>query len=80
MAVETTEYLKAAERFIRAAGRRCAESDPEDFGQLLELSELLRQAQQTAVDGMLANGFSWAEIARGANMKRQSAHQRWGGR
>lgn len=78
MVVETPEYMAAARRFVRAAGRRAGQGDPEDLTELLTLGGVLAEAQQVAVDGLREAGFSWAEIARAAGVSRQSAHERWG--
>lgn len=78
MAVETSEYLKAAARFIRAAGRRCAEADEVELGELLSLYAVLDEAVQTAVDGQRDRGQSWAYIAQATGKTRQAAFQRWG--
>lgn len=78
MAVETSEYLKAAKRFIRAAGRRVAEADEVELAELLELQATLDEAVQTAVDGIRSRGMSWAYIAAATGTSRQAAFQRWG--
>jgi hypothetical protein len=77
MSVETSEYLKAAKRFIRAAGRRVAEADEIELGELLKLQDTLDEAVQTAVDGMKER-HSWAYIATATGYSRQAAYQRWG--
>lgn len=76
-AVETTEYLSAASRFIRAAGRRVADSDEIELEALLGLQTVLADAIQHAVDGQLAMGKSWADIARATGKTAQAAHKRW---
>lgn len=78
MSVETTEYLKAAKRFIRAAGRRVAVGDEVDLADLLTLQATLDEAIQEGVDGMRAQGHSWEYIAAGTGKTRQAAYQRWG--
>jgi hypothetical protein len=76
--VETSEYLGAARRFIRAAGRRVADSDEIELEQLLDLQTVLADAIQLAVDGQRAMGKSWADIARATHKSPQAAHKRWG--
>jgi hypothetical protein len=78
--VETPEYLKAAARFIRAAGRRVANADEADLAQLLTLQNELDAAVQTAVDGIRSRGHSWAYIAAATGTTRSAAFQRWGGK
>lgn len=77
---ETTEYLAAARRFIRAAGRRVAEADEVELGLLLELRHDLDVAITDAVNGQRARGMSWAYIAAAMGTTRQAAHARFGGR
>lgn len=77
--VETTEYLAMVRRMLRAAGRRVADSDPEDLAELLALQADLDQAIATAVHGMRnTHGASWADIARATGTTRQAAAMRWG--
>lgn len=78
MAVETIEYLKAAARFIRAAGRRVAEADEIELAELLKLQAVYDEAVQTAVDGIRERGMSWQYIASATGTTRQAAYQRWG--
>lgn len=78
VAVETIEYLGAAKRFIRAAGRRVAEADEIELRDLLSLQEVLDAAIQEAVDGRRSRGLSWAYIASATGKTRQAAFQRWG--
>lgn len=80
MAVETMEYLAAAKRFIRAAGRRVAEADEIELAELLKLQAVLDEAVQTAVDGIRDRGQSWQYIATATGTTRQAAFQRWGRR
>ena len=78
MAVETMDYLQAAKRFIRAAGRRVAEADEVELAELLKLQATLDEAVQTAVDGIRERGMSWQYIATATGTSRQAAYQRWG--
>ena len=76
--VETTEYLQAAERFIRAAGRRVADGDEIELANLLRLEDVLKEAIQSAVDGQRALGKSWPAIAAATGKSQQAAAKRWG--
>lgn len=78
--VETVEFLGAARRFIRAAGRRVGECDEHELAALLELQDDLNQAIQAAVDGQRQYGKSWADIARATGRTREAAYQRWNGK
>ena len=75
--VETTEYLGAATRFIRAAGRRVAEGDEAELEGLLKLQDTLADAIQDAVDGQLRMGKTWQDIAAATGKTAQAAHKRW---
>ena len=75
--VENRDYAAFSRRVIRAAGRRIAAGDIEELSQLLGLERELQQAIQTAVNGLRAEGYSWADIALRIGITRQAAHQRW---
>lgn len=75
---ETTEYLGAARRFIRAAGRRVADADEIELAQLVALQDVVDEAIVTAIRGMRDRDCSWAYIARGLGVTRQAAQMRWG--
>lgn len=60
-------------RMIRAHGKRVAEADPVDLGDLVALREVLDQAVGVAVAGLRAQGNSWAAIAEGLGISRQAA-------
>lgn len=76
--VETMDYLGAARRFIRAAGRRVGDCDEHELAALLDLQNSLDVAIQTAVDGQRSYGKSWADIARATGATREAAYMRWG--
>ncbi len=78
MSVETSEFLSAAKRFIRAAGARVANADEPELTQLVALYADLDDAVVTAIRGMRARGCSWAYIARGLGVTRQAAQMRYG--
>lgn len=75
--LETMDYLGAARRFIRAAGRRVAECDEPELAAMLELQAVLDAAIADAVMGQKTRK-SWAQIALGTGTTRESAYQRWG--
>ena len=78
MAVETMEYLAAAERFVRAAGRRVAEADEPELQRLVRLHAVVFEATREAVDGWRGLGRSWSEIGRALGMSKQAAQQQFG--
>ena len=73
------EYLGAARRFIRAAGRRVRECDEHELAALLALRADLEAAIADAVDGQKERK-SWASIALATGTTREAAYQRWGRR
>lgn len=75
---ETPDFIAAARRFIRAAGRRVADADEVELGMLLGLRHVLDEAVAEAVRGQRDRGLSWAYIASAAGTSRQAAQQRWG--
>lgn len=76
--IETADYLKMLRRMIRAAGKRVGHADPADLRLLAELRVDLDDALQTGVDGLRADGFTWASIGEAMGTTRQAALMRWG--
>lgn len=74
---ETAEYLGAARRFIKGAGRRVADADEVELAELLELQTVLNEAIATAMAGQMSYGRSWSYIAQATGTTRQAARQRW---
>ena len=77
--VETMDYLGAARRFIRAAGRRVAECDEIELAELIALRATVEAAIDEAVAGQKTRK-SWAGIALATGTTREAAYQRWGRR
>jgi hypothetical protein len=76
--VENPDYAAFARRIIRAHGRRIADGDVDALADLLDLAAELDAATRTAVEGLRAHGYSWADIAARLGTTRQAAQQRWG--
>ncbi len=72
------DYLGAARRFIRAAGRRVGECDEHELAELVGLRQALDEAEAVAVAGQRAYGKSWAAIGRALGITREAAFQRYG--
>jgi hypothetical protein len=77
--VENDEYAAFIRRALRAYGRRVATGDVEALRDLVALAGDVDEAITTAVTGLRAFGYSWAEIANRLGISRQAAHERWGG-
>lgn len=74
----TEDYLAAVRRMLRAAARRVANGDEFELAELLTLQNDLEWAVGQAVAGQRAIGDkSWAAIADGASVTKQTAHERW---
>ena len=74
--VEPADYAAFLRRSIRAMGRRVAEADPVALAQLCELRQALDAAEDEAMSGLAAQGFSYTEMARPLGITRQAARQR----
>jgi DNA-directed RNA polymerase specialized sigma24 family protein len=77
--VENDEYAAFVRRAINAYARRVASGDVEALRDLVTLSDQLDAALITAVKGLRAFGYSWAEIGARLGISKQAAQQRWGG-
>jgi len=76
--VENDEFAAFVRRVIQAHGRRVAGGDVEALPVLLDLADDIDRAARTAVTGLRACGYSWAEIAARLGTTRQAVQQRWG--
>lgn len=76
--VENDEYGAFARRIVKAHGRRVATGDIAGLADLARLTAAVEAATETAVIGLKAAGYSWAEIGRELGFTRQAAQQRWG--
>jgi len=74
----TQEYLKMLRRMVRDAGRRVGRADPEDLAELVAIRGDLDAAIRAAVDGLRADGFTWASIGEATGTTRQAALMKWG--
>jgi len=74
----TEDYLGAVRRMLKAAARRVARGDEFELGELLSLQSDLDWAIGQAVAGQRELGAkTWAMIADGASITKQTAHGRW---
>ena len=77
--VENDEYAAFLRRAIRAFGRRMGQGDIDALADAAFLADQLDTAIRTAIKGLRARGYSWADIGRQLGVTRQAAQQRWGG-
>lgn len=75
--VENDDYSAFSRRIVAAHGRRIAAGDVEGLASLAALSAEVDRAIETAIRGLRAAGYSWAEIAARLGITRQAAHQRF---
>jgi hypothetical protein len=75
---ENDEYAVFLQRVIRAYSRRVASGDIEALFYMTGLAADLDTAISQAVTGLLACGYSWADIGLRLGITRQAAQQRWG--
>jgi hypothetical protein len=75
--IETPAYVDFAKRIIRGAGKRVAVGDEWELGELISLRDEVEEAIDTAVAGLREQGHSWAYIADGLGVTRQSAYERY---
>ncbi len=76
--VENDQYAAFTGRVIRAHARRIARGDIEGLADLHALEDHIQHAIHTAVAGLRATGYSWAEIGIRLGITRQAAQQRFG--
>lgn len=75
--IDTSAYLRMTARIVSGAGRRVAESDPEELHELLLLRDAVDQAVLEAVAGLRRSGATWQDIGDSIGTTRQAAIMRW---
>jgi CRP-like cAMP-binding protein len=75
---EAQKYGAFARRILRAMGRRVSDRDIEALSVLADLQAEVAAQMQASVDGLLASGYSWADIGRQLGISRQGAQQKYG--
>ena len=77
--VKNDEYGEFIRRILRACSRRVAGGDIEALALMTGLAGELDNVIGQAVNGLRAQGYSWAEIGARLGISRQAVQQRWGG-
>ena len=72
------EFAAFGRRMLRAFTRRVSEGDVEGLAELAHLAELAELATGQAARALVADGYSWADVARVLGTSRQNAHKRYG--
>lgn len=75
---DNAEFYGAIKRMIRAAYKRTAAGDPEEFAALGDLPGLCTALEAQAVQSMREAGYTWEHIGSAFKMTKQAAFQRWG--
>lgn len=73
--VSNTDFVAFLRRVVRASARRVADGDEPELAELMAVRDELDDAICQAIDGQLAWGKSWTQIAVGMNMTKQGAFQ-----
>lgn len=75
--VETSDFLRAVARLIRAAGRRVGDADIDELRDLLAMQAELDRTIVQAVAGLRAAGVTWQQIGEANGTTGQAATIRW---
>jgi hypothetical protein len=76
--VETSEYIQAARRFIRGAGRRVGDMDIAELPALAQLTAEADAVLQAAATRLHDEcGYSWGDIGTAMGTTRQGAFRRF---
>ncbi len=75
--VENDDYAAFTRRVLAAHARRIATGDIEELSSLTALAGDIDTALRTAVIGLRAAGYSWADLAAHLGVTRQAAQQRF---
>jgi hypothetical protein len=75
--VENESYAKFCERVVKSLGDRVGEGDVEHLRYIRRLREVAQEAEGRAISGLLAQGYSYAEVGAGLGISRQAVHKAW---
>lgn len=75
---ENDEFAGMLIRLLKAYGKRVGEADEVDLRDMVEVGKVFDEQLQAAVDRQRERGYSWAQIAEGLGVKRQTAWERFG--
>lgn len=73
--VENESYAKFCARVVRSLGDRVGNGDCHHLGYIRDLKNLCAEAEGRAILGLLAQGYSYAEIGAGLGISRQAVHK-----
>lgn len=73
--VENEAYTAFALRVVKSLGDRVGDGDVHHLAYIRTLREAAKEAEGRAVLGLMAQGYSYAEIGAGLGISRQAVHQ-----
>ena len=73
--ITSTQFVAFLRRVVRASARRVAEGDEPELAELFAVRDDLDDAICSAIEGQLAIGKTWSQIAAGMGTSRQGAQQ-----
>jgi hypothetical protein len=73
-----TEWFRMLKRMVAASGRRVAHADADDLRELVAIRESLDDAIRAAIDGLRADGYSWAALGESLGVTGQAVYMRYG--
>lgn len=73
--VENEAYAAFCARVVKSLGDRVGNGDCHQLRYIRNLAVLVREAEGRAVQGLLAQNYSYAEIGQGLGISRQAVHQ-----
>lgn len=73
--VENESYAAFCMRVAKSLGDRVGDGDPHHLEYIRTLREVVREAEGRAILGLMAQGYSYAEIGAGLGISRQAVHK-----
>lgn len=73
--VENESYAEFCMRVAKSLGDRVGDGDVEHLRFIRTLREVVEEAEGRAILGLLAQGYSYAEIGAGLGISRQAVHK-----
>jgi DNA invertase Pin-like site-specific DNA recombinase len=73
--VENESYAQFCMRVAKSLGDRVGAGDPHHLSYIRTLRDVVAEAEGRAILGLLAQGYSYAEIGAGLGISRQAVHK-----
>jgi DNA-directed RNA polymerase specialized sigma24 family protein len=75
--VEPGDFAGMIRRCLRHMGRRAGEADPESLRLFAELRQALDNAEHEAIAALLAEGYSYRDMAKALDVSPAAVHKRF---